>query len=63
MDVDGVVIGFSYVLSEDALDAVCEDALLAESYGLSNIPLFGTNTVTEEDGYLYIGGWELIQVK
>lgn len=63
VDVDGVKIGFSYTLSENTLDIVCEDTLLAESYGLTNIPLFGVNTVTEDDGFLYIGSWELTQVK
>lgn len=63
VDVDGVVIGFSYVLSEDTLDAVCEDTLLAESYGLDTLPLFGVNTVTVKGGYMYIGSWELVQVK
>lgn len=63
VSVDGVHVDFTYAFSEGTLDVTCNDFFLAESYGLGDIPLFGTNAVERDGEYMYIGSWELEKVK
>lgn len=62
INVDGIELGFTYTLEDDILTATCTDESLAEYYGLANLPFFGTNSVEADDGYMYVGAWELKEI-
>ncbi|MBQ5843197.1 MAG: hypothetical protein IIW63_08670 [Clostridia bacterium] len=63
LDVDGTKLSFTYTLQGDTLNTVCTEEELAASHGLDAVPFFGTNSISFEDGFLYVGSWELTEIK
>ncbi|MBR6506000.1 MAG: hypothetical protein IKT37_00160 [Clostridia bacterium] len=63
LNVDGLKLAFTYRLEGDTLTAVCAESEFAASHGLDTLAFFGTNSLSFDDGFLYVGGWELTQVK
>lgn len=63
LDVDGTKLPFTYTLQGDTLNTVCTEEEIAASHGLDTLAFFGTNSLSFDDGFLYVGGWELTQVK
>ena len=63
LDVDGLKLDFTYETEDDTLTVRCTHEDLAYDYGLNTLPFFGVNSVSAEDGSLYVGTWELTQIK
>ena len=63
LDVNGTKLPFTYTLQGDTLNTVCTEEEIAASHGLDTLAFFGTNSLSFDDGFLYVGGWELTQVK
>ncbi len=63
INVAGTELNFTYLLDEGLLTVTCTDTALAEDYGLNTLPFFATNAVTEKDGSLFVGSWELIKTE
>ncbi len=63
LDVDGLKLDFTYETDGENLTVCCTHENIAYNYGLDTLPFFGVNSISAEDGYLYVGAWELIQVK